>query len=243
MAPCAQAHMKIGRAAFQKRIWNRPGQSGLVVWQEQTPALEPSRTSMRLGQTSSPHVPSSMIRRRCAWGGGKSRKWPSRRAESSPEAFQRVGQAPPTRPVSPRISPTSSLKEPSMSKEQGRTVVNSCNEWGPLKHVIVGRAMGTTVQAPERATEGDWRKYGIPLGTYGIEVGRPTPLNFCQPVQTTDSALRRRTGCVVQHAQSPAWRRFHSAWCSRCSTALGFHQSCKFKSDSTEGYLTPKDSR
>ena len=30
------------------------------------------------------------------------------------------------------------------------TVVNSWNEWDPLEHVIVGRASGTMVQAPER---------------------------------------------------------------------------------------------
>ena len=32
-----------------------------------------------------------------------------------------------------------------------KTVVNSWNEWDPLKHVIVGRADGTMVQAPEPA--------------------------------------------------------------------------------------------
>jgi len=45
-----------------------------------------------------------------------------------------------------------------MSKEKRKTVVNSWNEWGPLKHVIVGRATGTMVQAPEPAMERDARK-------------------------------------------------------------------------------------
>ena len=51
--------------------------------------------------------------------------------------------------------------------ESGKTIVNSWNEWDPLKHVIVGRADGTMVQAPEPAMERDWPKHGFPLGTYG----------------------------------------------------------------------------
>ena len=41
-------------------------------------------------------------------------------------------------------------------KESGKVIVNSWNEWDPLKHVIVGRADGTMVQAPEPAMERDW---------------------------------------------------------------------------------------
>ena len=48
-----------------------------------------------------------------------------------------------------------------------KTIVNSWNEWDPLKHVIVGRADGTMVQAPEPAIERDWPDHGFPLGTYG----------------------------------------------------------------------------
>ena len=33
----------------------------------------------------------------------------------------------------------------------GRVKVNSWNEWDPLKHVIVGTATGTMIQAPEPA--------------------------------------------------------------------------------------------
>ena len=32
-----------------------------------------------------------------------------------------------------------------------KTIVNSWNEWDPLKHVIVGRAEGGMLQAPEPA--------------------------------------------------------------------------------------------
>ena len=34
-----------------------------------------------------------------------------------------------------------------------KTVVNSWNEWDPLKHVIVGRADGTCIPAPEPALD------------------------------------------------------------------------------------------
>src|SRR5512139_3430937 len=92
-----------------------------------------------------------------------------------------------------------------------KTVVSSWNEWDPLKHVIVGRADGTVVQAPEPACVRDWPKYGFPKGTYGplpkemeekaneqldnfanllegrgIRVDRPTPIDFTQKVQTPD---------------------------------------------------------
>ena len=34
-----------------------------------------------------------------------------------------------------------------------KTIVNSWNEWDPLKHVSVGRADGTCIPAPEPALE------------------------------------------------------------------------------------------
>ncbi len=90
-------------------------------------------------------------------------------------------------------------------------IVNSWNEWDPLKHVIVGRADGTMVQAPEPAVVRDWPNDGFPLGTYGplpkemedianeqldnfaaelekrgVKVDRPEPLDFSQKVSTPD---------------------------------------------------------
>lgn len=46
-------------------------------------------------------------------------------------------------------------------------VVNSWNEWDPLKRVIVGRPEGTNVAAPEPAWWHDLPKGGYPLGTWG----------------------------------------------------------------------------
>jgi len=95
--------------------------------------------------------------------------------------------------------------------EQHTTIINSWNEWDPLKHVIVGVATGTMVQAPEPACQRNWPQYGFPYPTYGplpremeeksneqldnfakmledrgIRVDRPVPLDFSQSVQTPD---------------------------------------------------------
>src|SRR3972149_3831901 len=107
-----------------------------------------------------------------------------------------------------------------MTRETQKTVVNSWNEWDPLKHVIVGRADGTMIQAPEIAVERDWPKDGFPLGKYGpypqemvdianeeldnfskilesrgIRVDRPTPIDFSQAVQTPDWKQATMFGC------------------------------------------------
>ncbi|MCH7587114.1 MAG: serine/threonine protein kinase [Chloroflexi bacterium] len=98
-----------------------------------------------------------------------------------------------------------------MPEDQSKIVVNSWNEWNPLKHIIVGRADGTMVQAPEPATQRNWAEDGFPLGTFGplpeemaekanlqldnltsvleqhgVKVDRPTVLDFSQSVQTPD---------------------------------------------------------
>jgi glycine amidinotransferase len=105
--------------------------------------------------------------------------------------------------------------------EKTKTVVSSWNEWDPLKHVIVGRADGTMVQAPEPAVDRDWPQYGFPRGTYGrlpremeekaneqldnfaamlekrgIRVDRPTPIDFSQAVSTPDWKQASMFGCM-----------------------------------------------
>ncbi len=108
-----------------------------------------------------------------------------------------------------------------MTKRVRKTVVNSWNEWDPLKHVIVGRADGTMIPAPEPAIERDYQKDGLPLGLHGplpqemvdkaneqldhfakilekrgIRVDRPTPLDFSQEVQTPDWKAKSMLGCM-----------------------------------------------
>ena len=104
--------------------------------------------------------------------------------------------------------------------EPPRIIVSSWNEWDPLKHVIVGRADGTMIQAPEPAIQRDWPEDGYPLGTFGpypeemvaraneqldnfsnllesrgIRVDRPTPIDFSQAVQTPDWQQETMFGC------------------------------------------------
>ncbi len=108
-----------------------------------------------------------------------------------------------------------------MTESNRKTVVCSWNEWDPLKHVIVGRADGTQIQAPEPAVHLDFPSQGFPLGTFGplprdmeekagelldnfaailekrgIRVDRPTPLDFSQAIQTPDWQQGSMFGCM-----------------------------------------------
>jgi len=108
-----------------------------------------------------------------------------------------------------------------MGNETKKTVVNSWNEWDPLKHVIVGRADGTMIQAPELAVQREWPEYGFTSGKYGpypeemtakaneqldnfakilesrgIRVDRPTLLDFSQTVRTPDWVQETMFGCM-----------------------------------------------
>jgi glycine amidinotransferase len=105
--------------------------------------------------------------------------------------------------------------------DQVKTKVCSWNEWDPLKHVIVGVATGTMVQAPEPAMIRNWPQYGFPYPTFGplpqdmadkaneqlddfasmlakrgIRVDRPAPLDFSQTVQTPDWTQESMFGCM-----------------------------------------------
>ena len=102
-----------------------------------------------------------------------------------------------------------------------RIVVNSWNEWDPLKHVIVGRADGCCIPAPEPALDAkvpeasDMKgKYGTRtkdtvdkandlldnfsslLEKRGIKVDRPTPINFNQKISTPDWKAESMFGCM-----------------------------------------------
>jgi len=108
-----------------------------------------------------------------------------------------------------------------MGERSKKVVVNSWNEWDPLKHIIVGRPEGTMIQAPGPAVERDFSEEGFPFGKYGplpqemvekakeqmdnfvkilekrgIRVDRPTPLDFSQTVQTPDWVQKSMFGCM-----------------------------------------------
>ena len=104
---------------------------------------------------------------------------------------------------------------------QNNKIVNSWNEWDPLKHVIVGRADGTCIPAPEPALDAKVPEDSDMRGTYGprtkdsvdkanelldnfsnllekrgIKVDRPTPLDFNQPTSTPDWKAETMFGCM-----------------------------------------------
>jgi glycine amidinotransferase len=105
--------------------------------------------------------------------------------------------------------------------QSNKKIVNSWNEWDPLKRIIVGRADGGMVQAPELAVQRNWPDYGYPLGKYGpypeemvdmaneqldnfakmlesrgVIVDRPTPLDYSQKVSTPDWTQDSMVGCM-----------------------------------------------
>jgi glycine amidinotransferase len=76
-------------------------------------------------------------------------------------------------------------------------IVNSWNEWDPLKRVIVGRPEGTQVPAPE---PGWWHSYpdqGFPLGTYGkfpqemVDAANEQMNNFVQMMEKRGIIVER----------------------------------------------------
>ena len=92
-----------------------------------------------------------------------------------------------------------------------KKIVNSWNEWDPLKHVIVGRADGCCIPAPEPALDAKVPEDSDMKGEYGprtketvakanelldnfasilekrdIKVDRPFPINHNQKISTPD---------------------------------------------------------
>ena len=108
-----------------------------------------------------------------------------------------------------------------MNNMNAKAVVNSWNEWDPLKHVIVGRADETIMPAPEPGMMNEFPDAGVKHGEWGplpedltqqaigqidvfaemlkkrgIRVDRPTPLDFSQKVETPDWKQDSMFGCM-----------------------------------------------
>ncbi|GIR84183.1 MAG: hypothetical protein CM15mP85_08070 [Rhodobacterales bacterium] len=102
-----------------------------------------------------------------------------------------------------------------------KTVVNSWNEWDPLKHVIVGRADDCHIPPEEPALDakvpedsdmrGQWGRrpqetidranelldnFASLLEKRGIRVDRPTPIDFSKPATTPDFHTDSQFGCM-----------------------------------------------
>ncbi len=101
------------------------------------------------------------------------------------------------------------------------TIVNSWNEWDPLKHAIVGRADDCHIPPEEPALDakvpedsdmrGQWGRrpqetidranelldnFANLLTNRGVKVDRPTPLDFSEPVTTPDFHTGSQFGCM-----------------------------------------------
>ena len=58
---------------------------------------------------------------------------------------------------------------------ENKTIVNSWNEWDPLKHVIVGRADGTCIPAPEPALDAKVPEDSDMRGQFCLLYTSPSP--------------------------------------------------------------------
>ena len=108
-----------------------------------------------------------------------------------------------------------------MSSGSAKTIVNSWNEWDPLKHVIVGRADDCHIPPAEPALDakvpedsdmrGQWGRrpqetidranelldsFADLLVKRGVRVDRPTPTDFSKPVITPDFHTESQFGCM-----------------------------------------------
>ena len=108
-----------------------------------------------------------------------------------------------------------------MSSGTAKTIVNSWNEWDPLKHVIVGRADDCHIPPAEPALDakvpedsdmrGQWGRrpqetidranelldnFADLLTKRGVRVDRPTPTDFSLPATTPDFHTQSQFGCM-----------------------------------------------
>ncbi|MEV0374406.1 hypothetical protein AB0I10_32215 [Streptomyces sp. NPDC050636] len=106
------------------------------------------------------------------------------------------------------------MTEHSTSTAQGseRPVrVNSWNGWDPLRHVILGRAEGTVVQAPEPAVRRDYPDDGFPLGAYGpmppekVAEAEEQLDNFAAMLERRGIRVDRPARSTYQQVSTPEW--------------------------------------
>ena len=108
-----------------------------------------------------------------------------------------------------------------MKEKKYKTIVSSWNEWDRLRHVIVGRADGSCIPAPEPALDAkvpedsDMRghygprpqetidkanelldRFSAQLESLGVRVDRPTPITFIRPSSTPDWETETMFGCM-----------------------------------------------
>jgi len=86
-------------------------------------------------------------------------------------------------------------------------IVNSWNEWDPLKRVIVGRPEGTQVPAPEPGYWHNYPSFGYPLGTYGpfpqemVDKANEQMDNFVKIMEDRGIIVERTAAQPARHQQ------------------------------------------
>ena len=114
-----------------------------------------------------------------------------------------------------------------------KTIVQSWNEWDPLKHVIVGRADNCCIPAPEPAVDCKIPPDSVMKGKHGrrtqdsidranelldkfvktlegrgIRVDRPTPLKFDEKIATPDLGSRAYVWMyAIKRCYNYSWKR------------------------------------
>jgi len=84
-------------------------------------------------------------------------------------------------------------------------IVNSWNEWDPLKRVIIGRPEGTNIPAPEPAWWYNMAEGGYPLPSYG-----PFPQEMVDKAnEQMDNFVKimEKRGVIVERAMGGRCRR------------------------------------
>ena len=92
---------------------------------------------------------------------------------------------------------------------ENKTIVNSWNEWDPLKHVIVGRADGTCIPAPEPALDAKVPEDSDMRGQFGprtkdtVDKANELLDNFSNMLEKRGIKVDRPTPCLLYTSPSP----------------------------------------
>ena len=84
---------------------------------------------------------------------------------------------------------------------ESKTIVNSWNEWDPLKHVIVGRADGTCIPAPEPALDAKVPEDSDMRGQFGPRT--KDSVDKANQLLDDFSSMLQKRGCLLYTSPSP----------------------------------------
>ena len=85
-----------------------------------------------------------------------------------------------------------------------KKIVNSWNEWDPLKHVIVGRADGCCIPAPEPALDAKVPEDSDMKGQHGLLTSLPESTHWRKPVPSRSTMNMSVLPCLLKRWHQPA---------------------------------------